>query len=105
VEIGLPQLVFLIIFSQVIFNHHLQLFFFASVGNHSKHNINDWQYIPHLIHGERHVFGRFAVIFSVAIVWIYAHLLTVGGAYKNTGPRTQLSCRTDHSGIIGAAPW
>ncbi|PPD69267.1 hypothetical protein GOBAR_DD33866 [Gossypium barbadense] len=41
----------------------------------------------------------------VVIVWIYAHLLTVGGAYKNTGPKTQLSCRTDRAGIIGAAPW
>ncbi|XP_041013551.1 nucleobase-ascorbate transporter 7-like [Juglans microcarpa x Juglans regia] len=78
IEIGLPQLIILVIFSQ---------------------------YIPHLMHGETHVFGRFAVIFSVVIVWIYAHLLTVGGAYKNTGPKTQISCRTDRAGIIGAAPW
>ncbi|GAV85186.1 Xan_ur_permease domain-containing protein [Cephalotus follicularis] len=78
VEIGLPQIIVLVIFSQ---------------------------YIPHIIRAERHVFDRFAVLFSVVIVWIYAHLLTVGGAYKNTGPRTQLSCRTDRSGIIGAAPW
>ncbi|CAN6550667.1 unnamed protein product [Malus baccata var. baccata] len=78
VEIGLPQLIMLLIFSQ---------------------------YIPHLLRSETHVFDRFAVLFSVAIVWIYAHLLTVGGAYKNTGPRTQLTCRTDRAGIIGAAPW
>ncbi|OWM76028.1 nucleobase-ascorbate transporter 6-like isoform X2 [Punica granatum] len=78
VEIGLPQLILLIIFSQ---------------------------FIPHMIRGERHVFDRFAVIFSVIIVWVYAHLLTVGGAYKNTGPKTQQSCRTDRAGIIGAAPW
>ncbi|XWS22553.1 hypothetical protein CRYUN_Cryun29cG0046500 [Craigia yunnanensis] len=78
IEIGLPQIILLLIFSQ---------------------------YIPHIIHGERHVFDRFAVIFSVVIVWIYAHLLTVSGAYKNTGPKTQISCRTDRAGIIGAAPW
>ncbi|KAI6685856.1 hypothetical protein NL676_031769 [Syzygium grande] len=78
VEIGLPQIILLVIFSQ---------------------------YIPHLTHGERHVFDRFAVIFSVIIVWIYAHLLTVGGAYKHTALKTQLSCRTDRAGIIGAAPW
>ncbi|XVE85018.1 hypothetical protein DITRI_Ditri17bG0058800 [Diplodiscus trichospermus] len=78
IEIGLPQIILLLIFSQ---------------------------YIPHIIHGKQHVFDRFAVIFSVAIVWIYAHLLTVGGAYKNTGPKTQISCRTDRAGIIGAAPW
>ncbi|GFY88321.1 Xanthine/uracil permease family protein [Actinidia rufa] len=78
VEIGLPQLFFLVIFSQ---------------------------YIPRLMSGERHIFDRFAVIFSVTIVWIYAHLLTVGGAYKNAPTKTQTSCRTDRAGIIGAAPW
>ncbi|KAJ6903380.1 nucleobase-ascorbate transporter 7-like [Populus alba x Populus x berolinensis] len=78
VEIGLPQIIFLLIFSQ---------------------------YMPHLIRGERAVFDRFAVIFSVVIVWIYAHLLTVSGAYKNAGPTTQTSCRTDRAGIIGASPW
>ncbi|XP_052185549.1 nucleobase-ascorbate transporter 7-like [Diospyros lotus] len=78
VEIGLPQIIFLVIFSQ---------------------------YIPHLMKGQGHVFDRFAVIFSVIIVWIYAHLLTVCGAYKNTSTKTQLSCRTDRAGIIGAAPW
>ncbi|BBG94115.1 Xanthine/uracil permease family protein [Prunus dulcis] len=77
VEIGLPQLIILLIFSQ---------------------------YIPHLMRSETLFFDRFAVLFSVAIVWVYAHLLTVGGAYKNTGPTTQLTCRTDRAGIIGAAP-
>jgi nucleobase transporter 1/2 len=51
------------------------------------------------------VFNRFAVIFSVVIVWVYAHLLTVSGAYKNAAHQTQTSCRTDRAGIIGAAPW
>ncbi|XP_059656008.1 nucleobase-ascorbate transporter 7-like [Cornus florida] len=78
VEVGLPQLFLLVIFSQ---------------------------YIPHLMSGQRHVFHRFAVIFSVVIVWIYAHLLTIGGAYKNTSSITQASCRTDRSGLIGASPW
>lgn len=57
------------------------------------------------MHSETHVFDRFAVLFSVAIVWVYAHLLTVGGAYKNTPEATQLTCRTDRAGIIHAAPW
>lgn len=55
--------------------------------------------------GERHIFDRFAVIFSVAIVWIYAHILTTGGAYKNTDSTTQDTCRTDRAGIISGAPW
>lgn len=48
---------------------------------------------------------KFAVIFSIAIVWLYAYLLTIGGAYKNTPPKTQLHCRTDRSGLIGGSPW
>ncbi|MCL7045353.1 hypothetical protein MKW94_012599, partial [Papaver nudicaule] len=78
VEIGLPQLILLVVFSQ---------------------------YLPHIIHSDRHVFDRFAVLFSVTIIWIYAHLLTVGGAYKHAAPTTQLSCRTDKAGLVGGAPW
>ncbi|KAK4800056.1 hypothetical protein SAY86_025421 [Trapa natans] len=47
----------------------------------------------------------FSIIFCVVIVWIYAHLLTVGGAYNNAPLKTQVSCRTDCSGLIDAAPW
>lgn len=78
VEIGLPEIVFLLVFSQ---------------------------YIPHVMKGEKRIFDRFAVIFSVTIVWIYAHLLTVGGAYKNVPQTTQETCRTDRAGIISGAPW
>lgn len=53
----------------------------------------------------KNIFDRFAVIFSVVIVWIYAHLLTVGGAYNDAAPKTQASCRTDRAGLIDAAPW
>eukprot|EP00262_Sarcandra_glabra_P018383 TRINITY_DN6578_c1_g2_i1.p1 TRINITY_DN6578_c1_g2~~TRINITY_DN6578_c1_g2_i1.p1 ORF type:complete len:531 (-),score=86.43 TRINITY_DN6578_c1_g2_i1:331-1923(-) len=78
IEIGLPQLIVLIIFSQ---------------------------YLPHLMHRRRHVFEKFAVIFSVSIVWLYAYFLTVGGAYDNAAPKTQAHCRTDRAGLVGAAPW
>lgn len=63
------------------------------------------QYLPHVFHSGKHLFGRFAVIVAVVIVWIYAHLLTVGGAYNDAAPKTQASCRTDRAGLIGAAPW
>ncbi|KAK9107984.1 hypothetical protein Syun_023995 [Stephania yunnanensis] len=78
VEVGLPELIILLIFAQ---------------------------YIPNMIRAERNIFDRFAVIFSVVIVWIYAHLLTVGGAYKNSPMKTQLSCRTDRAGLISGAAW
>ncbi|XP_048552828.1 nucleobase-ascorbate transporter 6-like [Triticum urartu] len=48
---------------------------------------------------------RSTIIISVAIVWLYASLLTAGGAYSNAAPKTQFYCRTDRSGIEGAAPW
>ncbi|KAL1812461.1 hypothetical protein DCAR_0624682 [Daucus carota subsp. sativus] len=78
VEIGLPQLVILLIFSQ---------------------------YLSHIIRPGKNIFDRFAVLFSVVIVWIYAHLLTVGGAYNGKSPTTQISCRTDRAGLISGAPW
>ncbi|KAJ9163717.1 hypothetical protein P3X46_023354 [Hevea brasiliensis] len=78
VEIGLPELIILVFVSQ---------------------------YMPHVIKSGRHLFDRFAVIFSVVIVWIYAHLLTVGGAYNGAAPKTQNTCRTDRAGLIDAAPW
>ena len=63
------------------------------------------QYVAHMLHSGKSIFEKFAVLISIAIVWIYAHLLTVGGAYNHTSPKTQTSCRTDRSGLIEAAPW
>ena len=63
------------------------------------------QYVSRLIHAGRNIFGRFGVLISVAIVWVYAHILTVSGAYNHTSLRTQASCRTDRAGLIHAAPW
>ncbi|KAF5205467.1 Nucleobase-ascorbate transporter [Thalictrum thalictroides] len=78
IEVGLPELVLLIIISQ---------------------------YIPRVLNCRRAVFERFAVLISVAIVWAYAAILTVGGAYNNRSTTTQMSCRTDRSGLLTAAPW
>lgn len=63
------------------------------------------QYLPHVIHVAKPVFDRFAVIFTIAIVWLYAYILTASGAYKNARPKTQVHCRVDRSGIISGAPW
>lgn len=78
IEVGLPALVAMVFFSQ---------------------------YVPHLMKSQRAVFGRYAILFSVAIVWAYAEILTAAGAYDNRAPKTQFSCRTDRSGLISAAPW
>jgi len=63
------------------------------------------QFVPHVLHSGKHVFDRFSVLFTVAIVWLYAFILTVGGAYNHVKRTTQMTCRTDSSGLIDAAPW
>lgn len=63
------------------------------------------QYVPHALHSGKHVFDRFAVLITIAIVWLYAYILTVGGAYNHAARKTQTTCRTDRSGLIDAAPW
>ncbi|KAA8545765.1 hypothetical protein F0562_020784 [Nyssa sinensis] len=78
IEIGLPELIILIILSQ---------------------------YIPYTIKSKQFTYERFVVLVSVAIVWAYAALLTLAGAYKNSPPQTQISCRVDRAGLVGGASW
>ncbi|XP_059446130.1 nucleobase-ascorbate transporter 4 isoform X1 [Corylus avellana] len=78
IEVGLPELIILIILSQ---------------------------YIPSMIKSDKIMLGRFAVLLSVVIVWVYAVILTVAGAYNNRPLKTQISCRTDRSGLISASSW
>uniref|UniRef100_A0A7N0SWS4 Nucleobase-ascorbate transporter 6 n=1 Tax=Kalanchoe fedtschenkoi TaxID=63787 RepID=A0A7N0SWS4_KALFE len=78
VEIGLPQLIVLLIVAQ---------------------------YVPHVVRSGKHIFDRLAVLISVAIIWLYAFLLTVGGAYNHATQRARLICRTDGSGLVSTAPW
>ncbi|RXH72886.1 hypothetical protein DVH24_012570 [Malus domestica] len=63
------------------------------------------QFLSRFIHTKRQICHRFSVLFSVAIVWLFAQILTSSGVYNNTPTSTQISCRTDRSGLIGAAPW
>ncbi|KAH6773140.1 nucleobase-ascorbate transporter 7 [Perilla frutescens var. frutescens] len=78
VEIGLPELIILVLFSH---------------------------YIPNLWSIKRPIYDRFAVLWSVGMVWAYAALLTVAGAYSNRPLNTQLSCRVDQSGLVSGSSW
>lgn len=78
VEVGLPEIVLLVLISQ---------------------------YLPRLIKSKPHLCERFAVLFSVAIVWLYAQLLTSTAVYNHKPAATQLSCRTDRAGLISEASW
>ena len=63
------------------------------------------QYLPQILIPKRPIWDRFAVLFSVSIVWMYAQLLTSSGVYNNRPAKTQISCRTDRAGLFTAAPW
>ncbi|XWS14648.1 hypothetical protein CRYUN_Cryun35bG0027300 [Craigia yunnanensis] len=78
VEIGLPMLILLVISQQ-----HLKR-----------------------IHARAHlILERFALLFCIGIIWAFAAILTVAGAYNNVKTATKQSCRTDQSLPISSAPW
>ncbi|XP_004292763.1 PREDICTED: putative nucleobase-ascorbate transporter 10 [Fragaria vesca subsp. vesca] len=78
VELGLPELIIVVFISQ---------------------------YLSRFINTKWQIFDRFAVMFSVAIVWLFAQILTSSGVYDNKPASTQMSCRTDRSGLLAASPW
>ncbi|KAK5831802.1 nucleobase-ascorbate transporter 3-like [Gossypium arboreum] len=78
VEIGLPMLILLMICQQYLKRIHSR---------------------AHLI------LERFALLLCIGIVWAFAAILTVSGAYNNVKPATKQSCRTDRSFLMSSAPW
>ncbi|KAH9574840.1 hypothetical protein CY35_01G080500 [Sphagnum magellanicum] len=78
VEIGIPALLFILLFSQYFKHFHLR----------------------HI-----HFFELFPILFGVVIVWVYATILTVAGAYDHASALGQMHCRTDRSGLVSHAPW
>lgn len=78
VEIGLPMLILLVVCQQ---------------------------YLKGIDPRAHSVLERFALLFCIAFVWVFAVILTVSGAYNNVGHQTQASCRTDRSGLLSSAPW
>ncbi|KAL3850459.1 hypothetical protein ACJIZ3_012341 [Penstemon smallii] len=60
------------------------------------------QYLPRFIKPKKPLCDRFALLFSIAIVWLYAEILTGSGAFTKS---KNFSCRTDSSGLIKGAPW
>ncbi|KAL1353809.1 hypothetical protein HN51_042423 [Arachis hypogaea] len=63
------------------------------------------QYLKRLHHITQHALERFALLICVAVIWAFAAILTVAGAYNNVKRSTQFSCRTDRSYLMSSAPW
>ncbi|GMJ15365.1 pigment defective embryo 135, nucleobase ascorbate transporter 3 [Hibiscus trionum] len=78
VEIGLPMLILMVISQQYLKRVHSR---------------------AHLI------LERFALLLCIGIIWAFASVLTVSGAYNNVKTATKLSCRTDRSYLMSSAPW
>lgn len=78
VEIGLPMLILLVIVQQ---------------------------YLKRLHESTYVILERFALLMCVGVVWAFAALLTVSGAYNDVGEQTKTNCRTDKSHLLSAATW
>lgn len=62
------------------------------------------QFLPQLVASKSHIWDRYAILFSVVIIWFYACILTWSGAYRKSRD-VLTTCRTDRSGLVAAAPW
>lgn len=78
VEIGLPMLILLVIGQQYLRRIHPR----ADV-----------------------VLERFGLLICIALIWAFAAILTVAGAYNHVREVTKQSCRTDRSFLMSSAPW
>jgi len=67
--------------------------------------VSVWQYLKRLHHAANHVLERFALLLCIAVIWAFAAILTVAGAYNTAKTQTQVSCRTDRSYLMSSAPW
>ena len=63
------------------------------------------QFLKHHHFREHHFFELYPIIIGVVIVWVYATILTVAGAYDHASALGQIHCRTDRAGIVSTAPW
>lgn len=63
------------------------------------------QYLKHVLVRHVPIMERFSMLVCIALVWVYAHILTASGAYKHTALVTQISCQTDRSNLISSALW
>lgn len=77
VQIGLPMLILLVIMQQYLKR----------------------------VHPAAHMLERFALLLCIAVIWAFAAILTVAGAYNTARTKTQASCRTDRSYLMSSAPW
>lgn len=63
------------------------------------------QYLQHIFPAAGSLLEKFALLVCIGIIWSFAAILTVAGAYNNVREPTKLSCRIDRSFLMSSAPW
>lgn len=106
VEIGLPMLILLVISQQVRNNHTAPVYgcIIFPKGLFGLYMCY-MQHLQHLHSVAKPMLERYALLVCIALVWAFAAILTVSGAYNNVKQQTKLSCRTDRSFLMSSAPW
>jgi len=63
------------------------------------------QYLKRIIPMSHVILERYGLLICIGIVWAFAAILTVAGAYNHVKEATKQSCRTDRSFLMSSAPW
>ncbi|XP_050267280.1 nucleobase-ascorbate transporter 3 isoform X2 [Quercus robur] len=63
------------------------------------------QYLKRIIPMSHVTLERYGLLICIGIVWAFAAILTVAGAYNHVKEATKQSCRTDRSFLMSSAPW
>lgn len=105
VEIGLPMLILLVVCQVIYISQNIQLNTWKSHHMRMMKPVFLLQYLKYLHPRAHPVLERFGLLICIGIIWAFAAILTVGGAYNNVREQTKQSCRTDHSHLISSAPW
>lgn len=83
VQLGLPVIVLIILFSQYLRKWAIPL------GGGRK-----WR-----------IFELLPVLLALVCVWIYGIIMTQAGVYDNSSAATQAACRTDQTSVLKNTPW
>lgn len=63
------------------------------------------QYLKNIHKRTESLLEKFGLLFCIMIIWSFAVVLTVAGAYNNVSEKTMQHCRTDRSNLMSSAPW
>ncbi|CAM8998622.1 unnamed protein product [Rhodiola kirilowii] len=63
------------------------------------------QYLKRIHPHAEALLERYGLLVCIALIWAFAAILTVSGAYNNVSDTKQRSCRIDRTYLLSTAPW